>query len=287
VRVLDQQEWQQLAAAHAARVRPWAADRVARRSAGRPHAVWDFLFDYYPYSPGRLATWHPGHGVVLSGPAAGAYLSERGYVSVDGGVTADLSAASAGRLAVAIAILAGTHGRPAALGCFGLHEWAMTYGLAQEEVRHAYVPLRLAPEEISRTVESIGLRCTHIDAYRFFTPDAAPLNAHVPTRDSQADDEQPGCLHASMDLYKYACWFAPLVGSDLVADCFENAATARELDMRASPYDVSSFGLAPVRVETAAGRREYVELQSALAERSAPLRERLLSTLRELVASRG
>ena len=83
-----------------------------------------------------------------------------------------------------------------------------------------------------------------------------------------------------MDLYKYASWFAPLVGSDLVTDCFENAAAARELDMRASPYDVSSYGLEAVRVETAEGRREYVELQRAVIERTAPLRDRLLARLR-------
>ena len=126
MRTLDQPAWRALAAAHADRVRPWVADRLARRSAGRPHAVWDFLFDYYPYSPGRLATWHPGHGVVLAGPAATTYLSERGYVAVDGGVTADPAAASPQRLRLAIAILGRTRDRAPMTGCFGLHEWAMT-----------------------------------------------------------------------------------------------------------------------------------------------------------------
>mgnify|MGYP000857668633 CR=1 FL=1 len=282
MRTLDQPAWRALAAAHADRVRPWVADRLARRSAGRPHAVWDFLFDYYPYSPGRLATWHPGHGVVLAGPAATTYLSERGYVAVDGGVTADPAAASPQRLRLAIAILGRTRDRAPMTGCFGLHEWAMTYGQAPAEVRHTYVPLRLEPAQIAETVDAIGLRCTHVDAYRFFTPEALPLNEHRPTRSTQPDDEQPGCLHASMDLYKYASWFAPLVGSDLVTDCFENAAAARELDMRASPYDVSSYGLEAVRVETAEGRREYVELQRAVIERTAPLRDRLLARLRDV-----
>lgn len=280
--VMPQAEWQERAAAHADRVRPWVEDRRTRRSTGRPHAVWDFLFDYYPYSPGRLATWHPGLGVVLAGPAASSYLTQEGYRAHPDGVTADVTVARVPRLRVAIAVLAGTASRPPATGCFGMHEWAMTYGLGQGDVRHAYVPLRLPPEEIARTVDEVGLRCTHFDAYRFFTPPATPLNEHRPTRASQPDDEQPGCLHASMDLYKYASWFAPLVGSDLLADCFENAAGARELDMRASPYDVSDYGLAPVRVETPEGRRTYVELQRAAAEQSAPLRERLLARLREV-----
>ena len=85
-----------------------------------------------------------------------------------------------------------------------------------------------------------------------------------------------------MDLYKYAFWFSPLVASDLIADCFENAARARELDMRASPYDMSPFGHEPIRVETPEGRREYAVEQMSLMDVSAPLRERLLSALLEL-----
>lgn len=281
------EDWQARAAAHAERVRPWVADRrLTRRAVGRPHAVWDFLFDYYPYSPAKLATWHPGIGVVLEGPPARRYLDLHGYRECPGGVGVDarLTPGQRRRLDVAITVLDGTTTRPAATGCFALHEWAMTYRLPQDEVRHAYLPLRLAPEEIAEVVDTVGLRCTHIDAFRFFTPDAVPRNEHRPTRASQADDEQPGCLHAAMDLYKYASWFAPLVGSDLVADCFENAARARELDMRASPYDVSVFGLTPIRVETPEGRRGYAALQGELMVATAPLRARLLSRLRDIDA---
>ena len=45
--------------------------------------------------------------------------------------------------------------------------------------------------------------------------------------------EQPGCLHAGMDLYKHAYRLTPLVASELVADCFELARDIRVLDMRA------------------------------------------------------
>ena len=105
------------------------------------------------------------------------------------------------------------------------------------------------------------------------------------TRSDQSGWEQPGCLHANMDLYKYAFWFSPLVPSDLIADCFENAARARELDMRASPYDMTPFGHEPIRVETPAGRREYAVEQLALMDVSVPLRHRLLCALLDLQAA--
>jgi hypothetical protein len=134
-------------------------------------------------------------------------------------------------------------------------------------------------------VESLGVRCTHFDAYRFFTPAARPLNLLVPTRDSQPDLEQPGCLHAGMDLYRHAYKLSPLVPSDLVADCFELASEIRTLDMRASPYDLADLGFPPVRVETPEGRAEYVRAQRDFADRAAVLRSRLIDLCAAL--SRG
>jgi hypothetical protein len=170
-------------------------------------------------------------------------------------------------------------------GCFGLHEWAMVYGLTQGEVRHEDLPLRVSPGTIAATVDEIGLRCTHIDAYRFFTPPAVPLNGLEPTRATQPDLEQPGCLHASMDLYKYAFWFSPFVSSELVTDCFELARTARQVDMAASPYDCGDLGLDPIRVESAEGRQHYAAAQKELMDQSAPLRARLEAVLVELRVS--
>ena len=158
----------------------------------------------------------------------------------------------------------------------------MVYGQTQDEVRHSSSPLRLTPGEIVDVVDEVGLRCTHIDAYRFFTPAAVPLNAHEPTRATQHDWEQPGCLHANMDLYKYAMWFSPFVGSDLIADCFALAREARELDMRAAPYDLVDLGYEPIRVETPEGRRDYATRQRGIAEQARPLRDRLLARLRLL-----
>lgn len=282
--VVRPEEWQARARAHAARAQPWVDDRIVRRAHDRKHAINDFLFEYYPYSPTKLATWHPGHGVVLEGPDAKAYLQYSGYIATQEGVTTDSGALRKhrARLDLALRILTGTMSRPAGTGCFGLHEWAMVYGQDQEQVRHAYLPLRVSPAQVTATVDDVGLRCTHIDAYRFFTPQAKPLNPIEPTRETQPDLEQPGCLHAGMDLYKYAFWFSPFVGSDLIMDCFENSVMIRELDMRASPYDMAPFGLTPVRVETAEGRREYADAQHELMVRSDPLRERLAKTLQLL-----
>jgi hypothetical protein len=281
---LTEREWLPLADMHRQRVEPWIAGRLARRSVGEKNAIEDFLFDYYPFSPGKLATWHPGYGIVLEGEAAQPYLRLTGYRHEGDGATADLAwlEPRLPRLEVALGILRGTESRPPVTGCFGMHEWAMTYRLTQDEVRHAYLPLRVSAAEVAQTVESVGLRCTHIDAFRFFTPPAVPLNELTPTRDNQPDLEQPGCMHAGMDLYKYAFWFSPLIPSDLVLDCFENATRARELDMRASPYDMTPFGLEPIRVETPDGRREYAAEQRSLMVVTVPLRTRLLEVLQDL-----
>ncbi len=279
--ILDETTWLAEQARHRERVQPWVSGRLERQSRGRKHAIEDFLFDYYPYSPGKLATWHPGYPVVLEGQQSQPYLRLSGYRSTGDGATADIAwlEPRRARLNAAISILDGAAARPPVTGCFGLHEWAMTYGLTQEELRHAYLPLRVTPAEVSATVDAIGLRCTHMDAFRFFTPDAVPLNELQPTRDTQPALEQPGCLHAAMDLYKYAFWFSPLVPSDLIMDCFENAVSAREIDMRASPYDMDPFGLEPIRVETAEGRREYAAAQQDLMASTAPLRARLITAL--------
>ena len=147
--------------------------------------------------------------------------------------------------------------------------------------RHQQLPLRLAQPALNRVVESTPIACTHFDAFRFFAPDAAPLNSLQPTREQQAALEQPGCVHASMDLFKYAVKLYPHLPSTLLADTLELAITARVLDMRASPYDLSGvdapgFDLRAVRIETAAGRKEYQALQASVARCAAPLRQQLL-----------
>jgi hypothetical protein len=133
-------------------------------------------------------------------------------------------------------------------------------------------------------VEQGPLRCTHIDAYRFFTPAAVPRNAFRPTRASQPELEQPGCLHAGMDLYKWAAAFDPFLPAELVADCFAHAREIRALDMQASPYDLAALGYPAVPVETAEGRAEYVRRQRGFAESGAVLRARLVEALDALTS---
>jgi hypothetical protein len=150
------------------------------------------------------------------------------------------------------------------------------------ETRHP-VPLRLGADGTDAVVEAHPIRCTHFDAFRFFTPSAVPRNRLQPTRETQPELEQPGCLHAGMDLYKWAYKLSPATPGELVADCFELAVEIRELDMRASPYDLSAHGFAPVLIETPEGKAEYVAAQRGFAERGAVLRHRLLEVCDSLV----
>ena len=155
----------------------------------------------------------------------------------------------------------------------------MVYGLEQSEIRHERLPLRLTPAEIRDVVDSHNISCSHYDAYRFFTPAAEPKNRLSPTRLTMIENEQPGCLHANMDVYKWGYKLLPLTSSDFVLRAFRLAREIRQLDMQAAPYDVSSFGLAPVKIETPEGKAEYIKKQLDFAERSNDLRRELISQL--------
>jgi hypothetical protein len=289
VLILDPAQWRPMRAAHERRVDAWVGPHLERRSHGRSHPVEDFLFTYYPYRPVRLRRWHPGAGVALTG--AEEYLELDGYVRAAGGaVTADparLPATTRTSLRRVAGLLRRTAERPAHLGCFGLHEWAMVYRVPAGEVRHAGWPLRLAPPRLAEVVDSMRVACSHYDAYRFFTPAARPLNRLAPTRDTQPDLEQPGCLHANMDLYKWAYRASPYLPSDLVADCFALARDIRAVDMRASPYDLAALGYWPIAIETPEGRAEYVAAQRGFAEQARPLRARLIAGYDGLLARAG
>jgi hypothetical protein len=280
--VIPEDEWRRRMALHEARVDTLVGEHLARRGAGLKHPVADFLFTYYSFRPAQLRRWHPGAGVVLAG-AEVAHLPE--YVAVPAGATLDLSTllsqrgASVGWIR---RLLVATAGRPPQLGCFGLHEWAMVYQQTPEQIRHRDWPLRTDPAPV---VEQNPLRCTHFDAFRFFTDSARPLNQTRLTRDDQLAFEQPGCLHANMDVYRWSYKLTPLVPSELVVDSFELARDIRTVDMRASPYDLRALGLEPVRVETSDGRAEYSRLQREFAERAAPLRARLIAECDRLLAS--
>jgi hypothetical protein len=289
LQVLAEATWRSRAAAHEARVDAFVAPHLARRAEAIKHPVHDFLFTYYSQRPARLRRWHPGYGVGLAGGEE--YAGLKGYGAVSTGSTTESVAVSPEYVASQRpmieslhALLTATAGRTANFGCFGLHEWAMVYRMSEEQTRHADWPLRLGPEGTDTVVESHRIACSHFDAFRFFTEPARPLNALAPTSGDRPAYEQPGCLHAGMDLYKHAFRLTPMIGSDLVADCFELARDIRVLDMRAAPYDLADLGFEPVRIETPEGKQQYVEAQRLFAQRGAPLRRRLIEECERLLA---
>jgi hypothetical protein len=280
--VLEPAVWRARLAAHEARADALSAGHRARRSRGEAHAVEDFLWTYYPTRPSQLRRWHPGASTVLAsedggeggdGPPHGGWRWYRR--SADGvGLDADAYLQARGDTVRFVArLLSATASRPAFTGCLGLHEWAMVY--READARHP-LPLRLGRAGTDAVVERHPVRCSHFDAFRFFTPHAVGLNRLQPTRARQVELEQPGCLHAAMDCHKWAMKLRPAVPGELALDCFALAGEVRVLDMQASPYDLSGYGLAPVAIETASGRAEYVARQQGFADRAAGLRQRLL-----------
>ena len=282
--LLPEADWTARADAYRRRVEDFIEPHLRRARVGESHPVWDFLFRYYSLRPRQLRVWHPGFGVVLAG-AARPNLDRAGYgVHPDGvTVTFEYLRARVDTVAFIADLLRATESRSARLNCFGMHEWAMVY--RAPTVRHGQVPLRLGAAETDAVVESMPLRCTHFDAFRFFTEPAAALNAGTPSRRDQTDWEQPGCVHANMDLYKWCYKLGPLIESDLVFDCLRLAADARELDMRASPYDLRDYGFTPIAVETPAGRADYIRAQQHIAARAVPLRAAIADRCDELLVA--
>ena len=288
VTVLAADVWRTRRVAHERRVDGWITPHLLRRRGGGKHPVEDFLFTYYSHRPAQLRRWHPGAGMVLHGADPAQLGAE--YRSTAAGAVLDLAAVLARRgesVRWIRDLLAATAGRPPFLGCFGMHEWAMVYRQTAEEVRHHQLPLRLGAAGTAALVEATRIRCSHFDAFRFFTAPARALNVLQPSRETQPEHEQPGCLHANMDLYRWAYKLAGLAPGELVADCFELAREIRVVDMRAGPYDLTSLGLAPLPVETPEGRARYVRHQQDFYLRAATLRERLLAVCDSALAVGG
>ncbi|MFZ4841548.1 3-methyladenine DNA glycosylase [Mycetocola saprophilus] len=267
--------------AHETRADTLTAGWRARRQSGEKHAIEDFLFTYYPIKPSILRRWHPGVGTAIEWPE-NRELPTRYMRLADGTITVDATSLLRDRARLIDFVeflLTRTGERAARFDCFGLHEWAMVYKQDPEQIRHNGVPLRLSPSATDAVVESHRVGCSHFDTYRFFTPEAEPLNRLSPTRENQPEMEQAGCLHAGMDLYKWIAKLGPLVPGELLLDSFELARDIRTLDMQASPYDVSSYGHAAVAIETDAGKAEYVRAQRGFTERSNAIRERVLAVI--------
>lgn len=278
---LDESQWRAFARDYEDAMRPWFDGYRMRRSRQEKHPVHDFLFEYYQTKRLRVERWHPPVGKILEGVAASEFSWVSDFRELDDGKgvldASNLEGKVRERLKWIASLIEAAMTRPPRFQCFGLHEWAMVY--RSEEIRHESTPLRLSPSEVAKVVESRKICCTHWDAFRFFTECARPLNTVSPAHDSRHEMEQFGCIHFNMDLYKWCYKAFPWVSSELTRECFDLALCAREIDMRASPYDVSLFGLEPIFIETAEGSQEYQKLQFKLSEDGRVLARKLVSEI--------
>ena len=305
--VLHADQWRDDALHHSAELDrllypPGDGDIKAKQHLVNAHPVYNFLHTYYRYTKAHLRFYSPGLDVHLQlddggDVDSGASRLNAKFLRIDDDgkscwyeVPVGATAAPDGphgwvTLSRNRDVLVATASRPPFIGCFGWHEWAMLYsgrrdGASAPLAPHQKLPVRVPQAVIDDVVEGSGaLRCTHYDAYRFFHPSAQPLNAvHPLTRATQGDHEQPGCVHAAMDLFKYAYQLYPFCAATLLRDCIGVALAAREIDVRASPYDVAGVAHCgpAICVETPEGRKEYIELQEGLAARAAPVRQRLI-----------
>lgn len=290
--LLPLETWVLRAKNHAALVSPFADAFAKRRDTLKKHPVHDFLFCYYTFSPLKLKQWLPSfkEDLTINQKIRKEYpwLNDHLF-HLKGNILSfkmeRLNQKTRSLAAFIARLCTNILQRPHNYCCYGLHEWAMIHRQSPLETRHSS-PLRLAPENVSLFVESQPLSCSHYDAYRFFTPEARPLNTLKPRFETRLQMEQGGCIHANMDLYKWAGKLWPWIGSDFIAKAFMLALEARELDMRASPYDLREEGYAPICIETEEGRRHYQKEQRLLAERAAILRKELFAFCEKLILKR-
>lgn len=283
--ILTEPVWTEMRKRHEERVDPLTQAQLDRASRGQKHPVYDFLFNYYSFRPSHLRRWHPGIGRVLLGSQAETYLQIKEYRKFSEGICADADTLSQKRRTSVqwiLTFLENCQKRRPQFKCFGLHEWAMVY--RSPEIRHEDYPFRLDPAEVARLVETVPICCSHFDAFRFFTPAARPLNRLQPEKNLQTELDQTGCLHVNMDLYKWAYKLSPFTPSELLADAFLLAVQIREVDMRASPYDLASLGFPPICIETPEGRTEYEQLQRKFTAEGEPIREQLIQVCRQILA---
>lgn len=280
-------EWQQQHAEHRRRIGALIDDYLDRRSQQHKDPVLDFLFEYYAFRPSHLKSWSPGFGTLLVDGATVDWRFDE-MVTAAGDCFLNIQHFDKDRISSLrwiLEVLEQSANRKPSFGCFGMHEWAMVY--KADTVRHGYLSLRMDKQELAEFVESRPLLCTHFDAFRFFTDEAKPQNKHKLSRDTFAEMEQPGCLHTNMDLYKWAFKMYPWISSHTIRRAFELAVETRVVDMKASPYDLRERGLEPIKIETDAGRREYIQRQQSIFEKSQPIREQLIGEYQRLLEAVG
>lgn len=271
------QEWQQRKEKYHSQIRPWMDAFRYRRERRQTHPVHDFLFEYYQFNRKLVYNWHPAIGDILEGPEGKSYLDHAHFSEGNTGIYLDpekITEAESHRMGWICELITAAMNRPERTNCYGLHEWAMVY--KSDSIRHESTPLRLDPEQIVQIVESTNISCTHYDAFRFFTQQAKPLNSIQPKADERRMNDQFGCVHFNMDLFKWCYKLHPWISSELTLDCFLLAMEARELDMRASPYDLKAIGYEPILIETPEGKLFYQSQQKAIGAKGRSLAMRFL-----------
>lgn len=86
-----------------------------------------------------------------------------------------------------------------------------------------------------------------------------------------------------MDLLKLALKLTPFGDATLLRSVLEMALEARELDVAASPYDASAYGVGAVPIDTPEGRSQYRDSQRDLMKRVEPVRKGLLAAYSNLL----
>ncbi len=274
-------DWLQRAEAHEEKISPWLNAFRKRRETRNRHPVYDFLFEYYQCNKRIVSEWHPPVGYDLEGAAAERFLKDNRYSKSESGIYLNLESITEREISLikwVEGLLQSAQNQQSLHHCYGMHEWAMVY--QTDSIRHQDTPLRLPALEIQQMVKSQPLRCTHYDAFRFFSKLARPLNHIQPQSSERHVNEHFGCIHFNMDLFKWSYKLHPWISSELMADCFCMAIEARELDMRASPYDLRSYGFEPIAIETPAGRKHYQEEQKQLGIKARELASNMINECR-------
>jgi hypothetical protein len=186
--VLSLEEWSLRADSYLER----AKELTGGRRSERQHPIYNFIYNYYAWKPSVLIdTWSPGSGVILQGGgSADGRLPMRYFERLADGSggfysASCLSAKRVKALRWVRNFLAASGSRAPHFNCFGLHEWAMLFhppNGSGEVSRHQDLPLRVNMSQLNAVVESVPMACTHFDAFRFFSPEARPLNSKMLTR---------------------------------------------------------------------------------------------------------
>ena len=238
--------WRERRAAHEERVDDWLAPHLRRRAAGRPIRSRTSSSPTTRTGPRSCAGGTPAPGVVLAGvarPRAGPDYAPRAA-----GATLDTAAVLA-RRGDSMRLdprAAGPHGR--ARG----RTWAAsacTSGRWSTGRPRRGTPQRLAAAALARSDRRVvrgerGVRCSHFDAYRFFTAPARPLNVLRPTREAQHDAGAAGLparQHGPLQVGVQAV--ARWSPSELVADCFALARDIRDAGHARQPVRPGGAGL--------------------------------------------